>query len=475
MSYIFVLENNDLTYKIDFKKNTNTKYDNKVFLEYNNYVKEKKNASLIKDNIKYRNTKTSFFREEQEGRLFLLKIYGMEHNNNLYIDNIDNITSLNNSNGNKKTNLILRYGNELYSKIKDTDENSREDILNKSIISALYKLPNHLNIGGNMMISMHNFSNSKTIDIIYLLLNFFEKIIIIDGLKLFCLNYKITTISQEDIEKIFNNNLDFNITPKTNLSNLIKYLEKIFTQHNKTYKTLLTNTEENYLKLRYNQMMELFLETGMYNSNININIALLFINYFRVKFNEKNKDIVKITSSISFREGDYIKKTIEKNDFKKCLEVGFANGISAVYILMNKNTTLTSIDPFQKPQWKSEGSKLLKKLDLNKNHKLIEKKSYEALPELLKKEGDGAFDFIFIDGWHTFDYTLVDFFYSDLLLKIGGIIIIDDALHAGVAKCVNYIDSNYSSFYKKLESHKTIASYKKMKNDDREWNFHKHF
>ena len=89
MSYIFVLENNDLTYKIDFKKNTNTKYDNKVFLEYNNYVKEKKNASLIKDNIKYRNTKTSFFREEQEGRLFLLKIYGMEHNNNLYIDNVN--------------------------------------------------------------------------------------------------------------------------------------------------------------------------------------------------------------------------------------------------------------------------------------------------------------------------------------------------------------------------------------------------
>ena len=38
-----------------------------------------------------------------------------------------------------------------------------------------------------------------------------------------------------------------------------------------------------------------------------------------------------------------------------------------------------------------------------------------------------SLDFIFIDGWHTFDYTLVDFFYSDLLLKIGGIIIIDDA------------------------------------------------
>ena len=53
----------------------------------------------------------------------------------------------------------------------------------------------------------------------------------------------------------------------------------------------------------------------------------------------------------------------------------------------------------------------------------------------VKKDSD-KFDLIFIDGWHTFYYTLVDFFYSNLLLKIGGMIIIDDALHAGVAKCV---------------------------------------
>ena len=41
------------------------------------------------------------------------------------------------------------------------------------------------------------------------------------------------------------------------------------------------------------------------------------------------------------------------------------------------------------------------------------------------------FDFIFIDGWHTFDYTLVDMFYADRLLRIGGYLLIDDALHSG--------------------------------------------
>ena len=50
--------------------------------------------------------------------------------------------------------------------------------------------------------------------------------------------------------------------------------------------------------------------------------------------------------------------------------------------------------------------------------------SYIALPKLLEKYKYNYFDFIFIDGFHTFDYTLVDFFFSNLLLKINGIIVI---------------------------------------------------
>ena len=96
------------------------------------------------------------------------------------------------------------------------------------------------------------------------------------------------------------------------------------------------------------------------------------------------------------------------------------------------------------------------------------------MPELLE-DNEEKFDFIFIDGWHTFDYTLLDFFYADKLLRKGGIIIIDDAKHLGVAKCVRYIDTNYRNFYRKLKSHNTIACYKKIGNDERTWNYHKHF
>jgi len=31
-------------------------------------------------------------------------------------------------------------------------------------------------------------------------------------------------------------------------------------------------------------------------------------------------------------------------------------------------------------------------------------------------------DFAFVDGWHTFDYTLIDFFYIDKILRSGGLV-----------------------------------------------------
>ena len=49
------------------------------------------------------------------------------------------------------------------------------------------------------------------------------------------------------------------------------------------------------------------------------------------------------------------------------------------------------------------------------------------------------FHLIYIDGWHTFDYTLVDFFYADLLLETNGVIVLDDIKHKPVHKCFEYV------------------------------------
>ena len=68
-----------------------------------------------------------------------------------------------------------------------------------------------------------------------------------------------------------------------------------------------------------------------------------------------------------------------------------------------------------------------------------------------------------------------DFFYSDLLLKVGGYIVLDDALHAGPAKVIRYLVENYTHYKRVDVNVRTIAVFKKMKKDDREWSFHKNF
>jgi len=205
-------------------------------------------------------------------------------------------------------------------------------------------------------------------------------------------------------------------------------------------------------------------------------IYKLLLPYTRKLLVEDGK-IEKVHSNIKYDEGMFLNNLIKKYKSKKILEVGMAYGMSSLFITdaIPRDGRLISIDPFQDTQWKNRGVDLLKRVKMDAKHKLIKKKSYEALPELLE-EGE-KYDFIFIDGWHTFDYTLLDFFYSDLLLKKGGVIVVDDVLHRGVAKFIRYILSNYTH-YKMIKMEKmpsTMMAFEKKEEDGREWNFHKDF
>ena len=74
---------------------------------------------------------------------------------------------------------------------------------------------------------------------------------------------------------------------------------------------------------------------------------------------------------------------------------------------------------------------------------LLEQPSELALPALLAQ--GRTFDFAVIDGWHTFDHTLLDFFYVDRLLDVGGIVMIDDLHLPGIRRVARYI-SNYPNY-----------------------------
>ena len=131
---------------------------------------------------------------------------------------------------------------------------------------------------------------------------------------------------------------------------------------------------------------------------------------------------------------------------KNTLEVGMANGSSTEvicrYLKESGGGVHVSVDPFQtKPEgWGGRGLERVEKAGLSAFHSLIEDYDYLALPRLLS-EG-GRFDLILIDGWHSFDYTLIDFFYADLLLKPQGVLVFHDTGMASVHKVCRFIETH---------------------------------
>ena len=60
----------------------------------------------------------------------------------------------------------------------------------------------------------------------------------------------------------------------------------------------------------------------------------------------------------------------------------------------------------------------------------------------MAEEGEGTYDLVFIDGKHTFDFALVDFFYADLLVRVGGYVAFDDLWMPSILRAVNFVLRN---------------------------------
>ena len=154
----------------------------------------------------------------------------------------------------------------------------------------------------------------------------------------------------------------------------------------------------------------------------------------------------KLHSHIDENEGRMISELIERHSFNRSIEIGCAYGVSSLYICQalssQPSPSHTIIDPHQSTQWHGIGLSNLKRAGAD-FFRLIEEPSELAAPMLLR-EG-ATFQFALIDGWHTFDQTLLDFYYLNRLLEEGGVILVDDLGLPAVNKAIRYV-LNYPTY-----------------------------
>lgn len=120
------------------------------------------------------------------------------------------------------------------------------------------------------------------------------------------------------------------------------------------------------------------------------------------------------------------------------LEIGMANGVTTLAILTGApQSRVVSIDPVQTQQYKEAGLVTLEQAGVADRHRLVQDYDYNALPALLS-EGR-RFDLTYIDGWHTFDYTLLDVFYADKMTPAGGVIGFNDCNWPSVHRVCSWL------------------------------------
>jgi len=187
----------------------------------------------------------------------------------------------------------------------------------------------------------------------------------------------------------------------------------------------------------------------------------------------------RLTSQTRDAEHIQIRKALEQTKAKHTLEVGFAYGTSALVFAEHhqrmKNTGIvhTVVDPNQygmdEGHWEGIGAENLKRVGFIKgrNWRLVEKSSTDALPELSKKLKN--LDVALIDGYHLFDYTLLDVFYCLKMLRVGGVLIVDDKKMRAIKAVAKYIIRAYKNVAEVCPECETILVIRKLSNDDRDW------
>jgi predicted O-methyltransferase YrrM len=161
-------------------------------------------------------------------------------------------------------------------------------------------------------------------------------------------------------------------------------------------------------------------------------------------------DTVEIDSAIPRGEGEFLQEIVGELRPRVSVEIGLAHGISTLFLAEALERAGTErhivIDPHQLSEnewggsWRGAGLHNLERAGLRRLIDFRAESSHRVLASLEAEQT--AIDFAFVDGWHLFDWTLVEFFYLDRMLRTGGAIAFDDADWPAIRKVCRFVVTN---------------------------------
>lgn len=149
----------------------------------------------------------------------------------------------------------------------------------------------------------------------------------------------------------------------------------------------------------------------------------------------------RVTGGIAIREAEALSNMVRDVDAKYSAETGVAYGLSTLAMCGAQDKSKThvhfGVDPCQYTEHGGSAIAALNKAGLQNRFRLLEGPSHLMLPDLIRQ--NITLDCAFIDGWHTFDYTLVDFFLIDKMLRTGGLLGLHDMDMPSKQKVLKFI------------------------------------
>jgi predicted O-methyltransferase YrrM len=150
--------------------------------------------------------------------------------------------------------------------------------------------------------------------------------------------------------------------------------------------------------------------------------------------------------AVTAEDGAVVRRWVVRERAAHTIEVGLGYGMSALHICEGLLATGRAdarhlvVDPFQGSRFAACGLQALAEAgvrDLVEHHA---EKSHFVLPQLLR--AGRQFDLGFVDGNHRFDAVFLDLYYLGLLVKRGGVLVLDDYDLPGIRRAVAFFVTN---------------------------------